>query len=129
MVVTESTDNKRTVVRDVATGASYTYKSCNLEKVGETIKIMVSKEDMNRIDTTKGIGSFYHSISQAYDKLYANPSRFICFILADKGFTIRKIYQLGEISRVLRKVNEVRKGYQIVPVKQPMYKIQLIGEL
>ena len=129
MVVTESTDNKRTVVRDVATGASYTYKSYNLEKVGETIKIMVSKEDMNRIDTTKGIGSFYHSISQAYDKLYANPSRFICFILADKGFTIRKIYQLGEISRVLRKVNEVRKGYQIVPVKQPMYKIQLIGEL
>ena len=129
MVVTESTDNKRTVVRDVATGASYTYKSRNLEKVGETIKIMVSKEDMNRIDTTKGIGSFYHSISQAYDKLYANPSRFICFILADKGFTIRKIYQLGEISRVLRKVNEVRKGYQIVPVKQPMYKIQLIGEL
>ena len=129
MVVTESTDNKRTVVRDVATGASYTYKSRNLEKVGETIKIMVSKEDMNRIDTTKGIGSFYHSISQAYDKLYANPSRFICFILADKGFTIRKIYQLGEISRVLRKVNEVRKGYQIVPVKQPMYKLQLIGEL
>lgn len=129
MVVTESTDNKRTVVRDVATGAPYTYKSCNLEKVGETIKIMVSKEDMNRIDTTKGIGSFYHSISQAYDKLYANPSRFICFILADKGFTIRKIYQLGEISRVLRKVNEVRKGYQIAPVKQPMYKIQLIGEL
>ena len=129
MVVTESTDNKRTVVRDVATGASYTYKSCNHEKVGETIKIMVSKEDMNRIDTTKGIGSFYHSISQAYDKLYANPSRFICFILVDKGFTIRKIYQLGEISRVLRKVNEVRKGYQIVPVKQPMYKIQLIGEL
>ena len=129
MVVTESTDNKRTVVRDVATGASYTYKSCNLEKVGETIKIMVSKEDMNRIDTTKGIGSFYHSISQAYDKLYANPSRFICFILVDKGFTIRKIYQLGEISRVLRKVNEVRKGYQIVPVKQPMYKLQLIGEL
>nr|DAL65307.1 MAG TPA_asm: hypothetical protein [Caudoviricetes sp.] len=120
MVVTESTDNKRTVVRDVATGASYTYKSCNLEKVGETIKIMVSKEDMNRIDTTKGIGSFYHRISQAYDKLYANPSRFICFILADKGFTIRKIYQLGEISRVLRKVNEVHKGYQIVPVKQPM---------
>lgn len=129
MVVTESTDNKRTVVRDVATGASYTYKSCNLEKVGETIKIMVSKEDMDRINTTKGIGSFYHSISQAYDKLYANPSRFICFILADKGFTIRKIYQLGEISRVLKKVGEIRKGYKIVPVKQPMYKIQLIGEL
>lgn len=129
MVVTESTDNKRTVVRDVATGESYTYKSCNLEKVGETIKIMVSKEDMNRINTTKGIGSFYHSISRVYDKLYANPSRFICFILADKGFTIRKTYQLGEISRVLRKVDEIRKGYKIVPVKQPMYKIQLIGEL
>lgn len=129
MVVTESTDNKRTVVRDAATGASYTYKSRNLEKVGETIKIMVSKEDMNRIDITKGIGSFYHSISQAYDKLYANPSRFICFILADKGFTIRKVYQPGEISRVLKKVGEIRKGYKIVPVKQPMYKIQLIGEL
>ena len=129
MVVTESTDNKRTVVRDVATGESYTYKSCNLEKVGETIKIMVSKEDMNRINTTKGIGSFYHSISRVYDKLYANPSRFICFILADKGFTIRKVYQLGEISRVLKKVDEIRKGYKIVPVKQPMYKIQLIGEL
>ena len=129
MVVTESTDNKRTVVRDVATGASYTYKSCKIEKVGETIKIMVSKEDMNRIDTTKGIGSFYHSISQAYDKLYANPSRFVCFILATKDKTIYRTFQLGEISRVLRKVDETRKGYDMVPVKQPMYKLQLIGEL
>ena len=129
MVVTESTSDKCTTVRDVATGEFYTYKSCNLEKVGETIKIMVSKEDMNRIDTTKGIGSFYHSLSLAYDKLYANPSRFICFILADKGFTVRKVYQLGEISRILKKVGEIRKGYKIVPVKQPMYKIQLIGEL
>lgn len=129
MVVTESTDNKCTVVRDIATGESYTYKSCNLEKVGKTIKIMVGKEDMNRINTTKGIGSFYHDISQAYDKLYANPSRFVCFILADRGFTMRKVYQLGKISRVLKKVGEIRKGYKIVPVKQPMYKIQLIGEL
>ena len=129
MVVTGSTSNKCTTVKDAATGAPYTYKSCNLEKVGETIKIMVSKEDMNRIDTTKGIGSFYHGISQAYDKLYANPPRFICFILADKGFTTYKTYQLGKISRVLRKVDEIRKGYEIVPVKQPMYKLQLIGEL
>ena len=43
MVVTESTSDKCTTVRDVATGGFYTYKSCNLEKVGETIKIMVSK--------------------------------------------------------------------------------------
>lgn len=91
---------------------------------------MVSEEDMNKISITRGIGAFYHSVSPVYDKLYANPARFVCFILCDKeGFTIRRTYQLGEISRVLRKVGEIRKGYDMVPVKQPMYKLQLIGEL
>lgn len=129
MVVIASANNKCTAVRDVATGKCYTYKSCNLEKVGETIKIMVSEEDMNKINLTKGIGSFYHIVSPAYDKLYANPSRFICFVLAGKGETVRKTYQLGKVTRVLRKVGETIKGYEVVPVKQPMYKLQLIGEL
>ena len=129
MVVIASANNKCTAVRDVATGKCYMYKSCNLEKVGETIKIMVSEEDMNKINLTKGIGSFYHIVSPAYDKLYANPSRFICFVLAGKGDTIRKTYQLGKVTRVLRKVGETIKGYEVVPVKQPMYKLQLIGEL
>lgn len=129
MVVIASANNKCTAVRDVATGKCYMYKSCNLEKVGETIKIMVSEEDMNKIDITKGIGSFYHIVSPVYDKLYANPSRFVCFVLASKGNTVRRTFQLGKISRVLRKVGETRKGYQIVSVKQPMYKLQLIGEL
>ena len=129
MVVIASANNKCTAVRDVATGKCYMYKSCNLEKVGETIKIMVSEEDMNKINLTKGIGSFYHIVSPAYDKLYANPSRFICFVLAGKGETIRKTYQLGKVTRVLRKVDETIKGYEVVPVKQPMYKLQLIGEL
>lgn len=129
MVVIASANNKCTAVRDVATGKCYMYKSCNLEKVGETIKIMVSEEDMNKINLTKGIGSFYHIVSPAYDKLYANPSRFICFILAGKGETVRKTYQLGKVTRVLRKVGETIKGYEVVPVKQPMYKLQLIGEL
>lgn len=128
MVVIASANNKCTAVRDVATGKCYMYKSCNLEKVGETIKIMVSEEDMNKINLTKGIGSFYHIVSPAYDKLYANPSRFICFVLADKGETVRKTYQLGKVTRV-RKVGETIKGYEVVPVKQPMYKLQLIGEL
>lgn len=129
MVVIASANNKCTAVRDVATGKCYMYKSCNLEKVGETIKIMVSEEDMNKINLTKGIGSFYHIVSPAYDKLYANPSRFICFVLAGKGDTIRKTYQLGKVTRVLRKVGETIKGYEVVPIKQPMYKLQLIGEL
>ena len=129
MVVIASANNKCTAVRDVATGKCYMYKSCNLEKVGETIKIMVSEEDMNKINLTKGIGSFYHIVSPAYDKLYANPSRFICFVLAGKGETVRKTYQLGKVTRVLRKVGETIKGYEVVPVKQPMYKLQLIGEL
>lgn len=129
MVVIASANNRCTAVRDVATGKCYMYKSCNLEKVEETTKIMVSEEDMNKIDTTKGIGSFYHIVSPAYDKLYANPSRFVCFVLAGKGETVRRTYQLGKVTRVLRKVGEIHKGYEMVPVKQPMYKLQLIGEL
>lgn len=126
MVVIASSHDKRTIVRDIKTGKYYKYKSCNLEKYGETTKIMVSKEDMDKISITKGIGAFYHSLSPAYDKLYANPTRFVCFILCDnKGFIIRRTYQLGKISRVLRKVDEIRKGYEMVPVKQPMYKLQL----
>ena len=130
MVVISSSHDKCTIVRDANTGKCYKYRSSGLEKAGETTKIMVSKEDMDKIDITKGIGSFYHSISPVYDKLYANPSRFVCFILAyTKGETIHRVYQLGKISRVLRKVDEIRKGYEMVPVKQPMYKLQLIGEL
>lgn len=130
MVVIASSHDKRTIVRDIKTGKFYQYRSCNLEKYGGTAKIMVSKEDMDKISITKGIGTFYHSVSPLYDKLYANPTRFVCFILCDReGFTIRRTYQLGKISRVLRKVDETRKGYEMVPVKQPMYKLQLIGEL
>lgn len=64
-----------------------------------------------------------------YDKLSANPTKFVCFILAKNGETIHRTFHLGEVSRVLRKVGETIKGYQIVPVKKPMYKLQLIGEL
>ena len=129
MVVISSSHDKYTFVRDANTGKCYKYRSSGLEKAGETTKIMVSESDMNKIDAMKGIGSFYHSISAVYDKLYANPSRFVCFILITKDETIRRTFQLGKISRVLRKVDETRKGYEIVPVKQPMYKLQLIGEL
>lgn len=129
MVVISSSHDKYTTVRDANTGKCYKYRSSGLEKAGETTKIMVSESDMNKIDVMKGIGSFYHSISTVYDKLYANPSRFVCFILITKDETIRRTFQLGKISRVLRKVDETRKGYEIVPVKQPMYKLQLIGEL
>ena len=130
MVVIDSTHDKCTIVRDIKTGKFYQYRSSSLEEYGGTAKIMVSKEDMDKISITRGIGAFYHSISPLYDKLYANPTRFVCFILCDReGFTIRRTYQLGEISRVLRKVGEIRKGYNMVPVKQPMYKLQLIGEL
>ena len=129
MVVISSSHDKCTFVRDATTGKCYKYRSSGLEKAGETTKIMVSESDMNKIDAMKGIGSFYHSISAVYDKLYANPSRFVCFILITKDETIRRTFQLGKISRVLRKVDETRKGYEIVPVKQPMYKLQLIGEL
>lgn len=129
MIVITKARGKCTAVRDVSTGKCYMYRSSCLEKAGETTKIMVSESDMNKIDVMKGIGSFYHEVSAVYDKLFANPTRFVCFILAKNGKTIHRTFQLGEVSRVLRKVNETRKGYQIVPVKKPMYKLQLIGEL
>lgn len=129
MIVITKARGKCTAVRDVSTGKCYMYKSSCLEKAGETTKIMVSESDMNKIDAMKGVGSFYHEVSTVYDKLFANPTKFVCFILATKSKTIHKTFQLGEVSRVLRKVNETRKGYQIVPVKKPMYKLQLIGEL
>lgn len=130
MVVTCYTGGKFVAVRDISTEKNYVDRSERLRKEGKTTKIMISEDDMDKIDTTKGIGAFYHSVSPVYDKLYANPSRFVCFILAyTKGETIHRVYQLGKISRVLRKVGETRKGYEMVPVKQPMYKLQLIGEL
>lgn len=58
---------------------------------------MISEDDMYKIDATKGVSAFYHSVSPVYDKLYANPSRFVCFILAyTKGETIHRVYQLGK---------------------------------
>ena len=129
MVVTFNAGGEFTAVRDVSTGKYYIYRSKHLEKEGETTKIMISEGDMNKIDTMKGVGAFYHIVSPVYDKLYANPSKFVCFILANKGKTIHRVFKLGEVSRVLRKVDEIRKGYEMVPVKQPMYKLQLIGEL
>lgn len=129
MVVIDTIGGMCISVRDVSTGKCYIYRKEYLEKEGETTNIMISEGDMNKIDTMKGVGAFYHIVSPIYDKLYANPSRFVCFILANKGKTIHRVFQLGEISRVLRKVGEIRKGYEMVPVKQPMYKLQLIGEL
>lgn len=130
MVVTCYTGGKFVAVRDISTEKNYVYRLERLRKEGKTTKIMISEDDMDKIDATKGVGKFYHSVSPVYDKLYANPSRFVCFILAyTKGETIHRVYQLGKISRVLRKVDEIRKGYEMVPVKQPMYKLQLIGEL
>ena len=129
MAVVAEVKGKYTTVRDVLTGKYYIYKSSSLEKVGKTTKIMVSESDMNKIDAMKGVGSFYHVVSPAYDKLYANPPKFVCFILSTNGKTTRRTFYLGGISRVLRKVDETRKGYEMVPVKQPMYKLQLIGEL
>ena len=129
IIVITTAGDKCIVVRDVSTGKCYIYKSSSLGKVGKITKIMVSESDMNKIDAMKGIGAFYHSISTVYDRLYANPSKFVCFILATKDKTIHRTFQLGEISRVLRKVDETRKGYNMVPVKKPMYKLQLIGEL
>ena len=129
MVVIDTIGGMCISVRDVSTGKYYIYRKEYLEKEGETTNIMISEGDMNKIDTMKGVGAFYHIVSPVYDKLYANPSRFVCFILANKGKTIHRVFKLGEISRVLRKVDEIRKGYEMVPVKQPMYKLQLIGEL
>lgn len=129
MVVTFYAGGTFTVVRDISTGKYYIDRSKSLKKEGKTAKIMISEDDMDKIDTMKGVGAFYHSISPVYDRLYANPSKFVCFILANKDETIHRVFKLGEVSRVLRKVDEIRKGYEMVPVKQPMYKLQLIGEL
>lgn len=130
MVVTCYAGGKFVAVRDISTGKDYVYRSECLKKEGKTTKIMISEDDMDKIDAMKGVGAFYHSVSPVYDKLYANQSRFVCFILAyTKGETIHRVYQLGKVFRVLRKVDEIRKGYEMVPVKQPMYKLQLIGEL
>lgn len=129
MVVTCYTGGKFVAVRDISTGKNYVDRSECLRKEGKTTKIMISEDDMDKIDATKGVGAFYHIVSPVYDKLYANPSKFVCFILANKGKTIHRVFKLGEISRVLRKVDEIRKGYEMVSVKQPMYKLQLIGEL
>ena len=130
MVVTSYAGGKFVAVRDIATGKNYVDRSERLKKEGKTTKIMISEDDMDKIDAMKGVGAFYHSVSPVYDKLYANQSRFVCFILAyTKGETIHRVYQLGKVFRVLRKVDEIRKGYEMVPVKQPMYKLQLIGEL
>lgn len=129
MIVISGARGKCTAVRDVSTGKCYIYKSSGLEMVGKTTRIMISESDMNKIDAMKGIGSFYHIISPVYDKLYANPTRFVCFVSIQKNCTVRKTFHLGKVSRVLRKVDEIRKGYEMVPVKQPMYKLQLIGKL
>lgn len=130
MVVTSYAGGKFVAVRDIATGKNYVDRSERLKKEGKTTKIMISEDDMDKIDAMKGVGALYHSISPVYDRLYANQSRFVCFILAyTKGDTIHRVFRLGGISRVLRKVDEIRKGYKMVPVKQPMYKLQLIGEL
>ena len=129
MVVVESIGGVVTTVRDVSTGKYYVYRSEHLEKEGETTKIMISEGDMNKIDTMKGVGAFYHIVSPVYDKLYANPTNFVCFVSVQKDRTVRRTFYLGKISRVLRKVDETRKGYEMVPVKQPMYKLQLICEL
>ena len=129
MVVVESIGGVCTTVRDVSTGKYYIYRSKHLEKEGETTKIMISESDMNKINTMKGVGAFYHIVSPVYDKLYANPTKFVCFVSIQKNCTVRRTFHLGKVSRVLRKVDETRKGYEMVPVKQPMYKLQLIGEL
>lgn len=129
MVVTSYAGGKFVAVRDIATGKNYVDMSERLKKEGKTTKIMIGEGDMNKIDTMKGVGAFYHIVSPVYDKLYANPSKFVCFILTNKGKIIHRVFKLGEVSRVLRKVDEIRKGYEMVPVKQPMYKLQLIGEL
>ena len=129
MIVISGARGKCTAVRDVSTGKCYIYKSSSLGMVGKTTRIMISESDMNKINAMKGIGSFYHIISPVYDKLYANPTRFVCFVSIQKNYTVRRTFHLGKVSRVLRKVDEIRKGYEMVPVKQPMYKLQLIGEL
>ena len=67
MVVINNISDKCTAVRDVSTGKYYIYRSEHLGKEGKATKILVSKNDMDKIDTTKGIGAFYHSVSPVYD--------------------------------------------------------------
>lgn len=129
MIVISQAKDKCTAVRDVSTGKCYIYNSSSLGMVGKTTKILVGESDMNKINIMKGVGAFYHCISPIYDKLYANPTKFVCFVSIQKNCTVRRTFHLGKVSRVLRKVDEIRKGYEMVPVKQPMYKLQLIGEL
>ena len=129
MIVISGAKGKCTAVRDISTGKCYIYKSSSLGMVGKTTRIIISESDMNKIDAIKGIGSFYHIVSPVYDKLYSNPTKFVCFVSIQKNYTVRRTFHLGKVSRVLRKVDEIRKGYEMVPVKQPMYKLQLIGEL
>lgn len=129
MIVISQAKGKCTAVRDVSTGKCYIYNSSSLGMVGKTTKILVGESDMNKINITKGVGAFYHCISPIYDKLYANPTKFVCFVSIQKNCTVRRTFHLGKVSRVLRKVDEIRKEYEMVPVKQPMYKLQLIGEL
>lgn len=129
MIVISEAKGKCTAVRDVSTGKCYIYNSSSLGMVGKTTKILVDESDMNKINIMKGVGAFYHCISPIYDKLYANPTKFVCFVSIQKNCTVRRTFHLGKVSRVLRKVDEIRKGYEMVPVKQPMYKLQLIGEL
>lgn len=129
MIVISEAKGKCTAVRDASTGKCYIYNSSSLGMVGKTTKILVGESDMNKINITKGVGAFYHCISPIYDKLYANPTKFVCFVSIQKNCTVRRTFHLGKVSRVLRKVDEIRKGYEMVSVKQPMYKLQLIGEL
>lgn len=129
MIVISEAKGKCTAVRDVSTGKCYIYNSSSLGMVGKTTKILVGESDMNKINIMKGVGAFYHCISPIYDKLYANPTKFVCFVSIQKNCTVRRTFHLGKVSRVLRKVDEIRKGYEMVSVKQPMYKLQLIGEL
>lgn len=110
MIVISEAKGKCTTVRDVSTGKCYIYNSSSLGMVGKTTKILVGESDMNKINIMKGVGAFYHCISPIYDKLYANPTKFVCFVSIQKNRTVRRTFHLGKVSRVLRKVDEIRKG-------------------
>ena len=96
MIVITKASGKCTAVRDVSTGKCYMYKSSCLEKAGEITKIMISESDMNKIDTMKGIGSFYHEISAVYDKLYQEYE------------TLHKYFGTGE-NDVMKRLNKIRE--------------------
>lgn len=110
MVVINNIGDKCTAVRDVSTGKYYIYRSEHLGKEGKATKILVSKSDMDKIDTTKGVGAFYHIVSPVYDKLYANPSRFVCFILANKGKTYIEYLNLEKYLECFEKLTKFVKG-------------------